>query len=65
MSVVYVSLVRFAAPLFACYVPSELKMVVAIISSCAIFSLLQWIEIPYDSQMTRTKNRVLVRGKIR
>lgn len=26
---------------------------------------MQWIEIPYDSQMTRTKNRVLVRGKIR
>lgn len=28
------------------------------------FSLLQWIEVPYDSQMKRTKNRPVVRGAI-
>ena len=28
------------------------------------FSLLKWLEVPYDSQMNRTKDRVLVRGHL-
>ena len=30
-----------------------------------LFFALQYFEVPYDSQMNRTKNRVLVRGQIR
>ncbi|KAG0413167.1 hypothetical protein HPB47_009694 [Ixodes persulcatus] len=32
------------------------------LTSCAANALNQFLEIPYDSQMNRTKNRVLVRG---
>lgn len=32
------------------------------LTSCAANSINQFLEIPYDSQMNRTKNRVLVRG---
>ncbi|UYV80623.1 COX10 [Cordylochernes scorpioides] len=34
------------------------------LTSCAANTLNQFLEIPYDSQMARTKNRVLVRGLI-
>lgn len=32
------------------------------LTSCAANALNQYLEVPYDSQMNRTKNRVLVRG---
>lgn len=34
------------------------------LTSCAANSINQFFEVPYDSQMNRTKNRVLVRGHI-
>ncbi|KAL8576621.1 Protoheme IX farnesyltransferase, mitochondrial [Nucella lapillus] len=34
------------------------------LTSCAANSINQFFEVPYDSQMNRTKNRVLVRGRI-
>lgn len=32
--------------------------------SCAANSINQFFEVPFDAQMSRTKNRVLVRGLI-
>merc|ERR1712025_276598 len=51
--------------------PGDLNMVTAIIAtggtamaSAAANSINQIIEVPFDSQMNRTKNRVLVRGQV-
>ena len=34
------------------------------LTSCAANSINQYLEVPFDSQMSRTKNRVLVQGKL-
>ena len=51
--------------------PGDLNMITAIIAtggtamaSAAANSINQIIEVPFDSQMNRTKNRVLVRGQV-
>lgn len=34
------------------------------LTSCAANSINQFLEVPFDSQMSRTRNRVLVQGKL-
>jgi len=44
-----------------CTIPNNLTR---ILFSHACNSINQWIEVPYDAQMSRTRNRVLVRGAL-
>ncbi|CAB4015371.1 protoheme IX farnesyltransferase, mitochondrial, partial [Paramuricea clavata] len=39
-----------------------LASVGTMLCSCSANTINQWLEVPFDSQMSRTKNRVLVRG---
>lgn len=34
------------------------------LTSCAANAINQYLEVPFDSQMSRTRNRVLVQGKL-